>query len=288
MALRSRGSLHTVTTQALPIPTSARHRRDAGPRHRPPRAVRRQRRAGRLLLHPRLRLHRDRLPRSGDRHPGPRLACAAAGPDPARADRHADRRRRDRRAPQAPRRRGALRSRSACPTPPPPTSTRSGTAPAACETPYELTDEHGTVRLASVATYGETRHVFVRARRLHGRVPARLRGPGHRPHGSRRPAGRDRPRGRQRRARPHGRVGPLLRARVRDDRDDPLLRRGDLDRVLGADVQGRHRRLGADQVPDQRARPGQAQVPDRGVPGLLPRRRRPAHRRLDHRHRRER
>jgi 4-hydroxyphenylpyruvate dioxygenase len=29
------------------------------------------------------------------------------------------------------------------------------------ETPYELTDEHGTVRLASVATYGETRHRFV-------------------------------------------------------------------------------------------------------------------------------
>jgi 4-hydroxyphenylpyruvate dioxygenase len=28
-------------------------------------------------------------------------------------------------------------------------------------TPYELTDEHGTVRLASVATYGETQHVFV-------------------------------------------------------------------------------------------------------------------------------
>jgi 4-hydroxyphenylpyruvate dioxygenase len=28
-------------------------------------------------------------------------------------------------------------------------------------TPYELSDDHGTVRLASVATYGETRHVFV-------------------------------------------------------------------------------------------------------------------------------
>jgi 4-hydroxyphenylpyruvate dioxygenase len=29
------------------------------------------------------------------------------------------------------------------------------------ETPYELRDEHGTVTLASVETYGETRHVFV-------------------------------------------------------------------------------------------------------------------------------
>jgi 4-hydroxyphenylpyruvate dioxygenase len=29
------------------------------------------------------------------------------------------------------------------------------------ETPHEVSDEHGTVKLASVATYGETRHVFV-------------------------------------------------------------------------------------------------------------------------------
>jgi 4-hydroxyphenylpyruvate dioxygenase len=35
-------------------------------------------------------------------------------------------------------------------------------------TPYELTDEHGTVRLASVATYGETQHVFVERAGYHG------------------------------------------------------------------------------------------------------------------------
>ena len=29
------------------------------------------------------------------------------------------------------------------------------------QTPYELSDEHGTVRMASVATYGETSHLFV-------------------------------------------------------------------------------------------------------------------------------
>jgi 4-hydroxyphenylpyruvate dioxygenase len=29
------------------------------------------------------------------------------------------------------------------------------------DTPYEHTDEHGTVRFASVATYGDTRHLFV-------------------------------------------------------------------------------------------------------------------------------
>ena len=43
-------------------------------------------------------------------------------------------------------------------------------------TPYELTDEHGTVRLASVATYGETQHVFVDRADYDGAVPARLRG----------------------------------------------------------------------------------------------------------------
>ncbi len=61
----------------------------------------------------------------------------------------------------------------------------------------------------------------------------------------------------------------LLRARVRDDRDDPFLGRGDLDRVLGADVEGRDRRQRPAQVPDQRARPGKAQVADRRVPRLL-------------------
>src|SRR5579884_1078480 len=29
------------------------------------------------------------------------------------------------------------------------------------DTPYEVSDEHGTVRLASIETYGETRHTFV-------------------------------------------------------------------------------------------------------------------------------
>ena len=42
---------------------------------------------------------------------------------------------------------------------------------------------------------------------------------------------------------------------------------------------------GQDQVPDQRAGDGQAQVADRGVPRLLPRARRPAHRGLDDEHR---
>ena len=107
-------------------------------------------------------------------------------------------------------------------------------------------------------------------RRLRGAVQARVRrGPGRRGRRRGRRARDDRPHRRQRRARPHGRVGRVLRARVRDDRDDPLLRRGHLDRVLGADVEGDERRLGEDQVPAQRAGRGQAQEPDRGVPRLL-------------------
>ena len=62
------------------------------------------------------------------------------------------------------------------------------------------------------------------------------------------------------------RVGRVLRARLRDDRDDPLLRRRHLDRVLGADVEGDDGRAGEGQVPDQRAGRGQAQEPDRRVP----------------------
>ena len=58
--------------------------------------------------------------------------------------------------------------------------------------------------------------------------------------------------------------------RVRDDRDHPLHRRGDLDRVLGADVEGRHerRRPRSSSRSTSRPRP-QAQVADRRVPRVL-------------------
>ena len=108
------------------------------------------------------------------------------------------------------------------------------------------------------------------ARRLRRPLPARLRGARRRARRRRSSPGIDHVVG-QRRARPHAGVGRLLRARLRHDRADPLLRRGDLDRVLGADVEGRDRRQRQAQVPDQRARRGQAQVADRGVPRLLPR-----------------
>ena len=43
----------------------------------------------------------------------------------------------------------------------PPTGPRSSAGPAESTSRYELEDEHGVVRLASIATYGETVHTFV-------------------------------------------------------------------------------------------------------------------------------
>ncbi len=54
------------------------------------------------------------------------------------------------------------------------------------ETPYERSDEHGSVRLASIETYGETRHVFVQR---DGYAGAFL--PGYVPTGSHPAPGRD-------------------------------------------------------------------------------------------------
>ena len=104
----------------------------------------------------------------------------------------------------------------------------------------------------------------------------------------RRRASEHRPHRRQRRARPNERLGRVLRARLRDDRDDQLHRRRHLDRVLGADVEGDGGRRRQDQVPDQRAGRGQAQEPDRGVHRVLRRRRRAAHRARLGEHRRDR
>jgi 4-hydroxyphenylpyruvate dioxygenase len=44
---------------------------------------------------------------------------------------------------------------------PPPTSTRSRTAPSGVDEPHEISDEFGSVILSSIRTYGETRHLFV-------------------------------------------------------------------------------------------------------------------------------
>ena len=64
-------------------------------------------------------------------------------------------------------------------------------------------------------------------------------------------------------------------------------RQGHLHRVLGADVEGDVERQRADQVPDQRAGGGEEEVADRGVPRVLRRPRRAAHRDRHERHHRD-
>ena len=49
-------------------------------------------------------------------------------------------------------------------------------APAGVREPWSRTDEHGAVRMATIATYGETLHTFVERDGYDGRLPARLRG----------------------------------------------------------------------------------------------------------------
>ena len=43
------------------------------------------------------------------------------------------------------------------------------------EQPHDVTDEHGTVRIAAIAAYGDTRHTLVDRSPLHRPLPARLR-----------------------------------------------------------------------------------------------------------------
>ena len=198
-------------------------RPDADPRHRPRGDVRGERRAGGLLLRPRLRVHRNRLLGARDRPPRPRLARPRAGPHPAGPDGHAHGERRHRRAPRASRRRGPQdraerprrggrlppRGEPRRPRHPHPAlgGGRAGPSPAVLD--RDLRRDAAPVRAA---------------RGLQGRLPPGLRAPcrGDEEPG-RQAAHGDRPHRRQRGARAHGRVGPLLRARLRDDRDDPLL-----------------------------------------------------------------
>ena len=162
------------------------------------------------------------------------------------------------------------------------------TAPAGVREPWEATDEHGT------RPDGDDRHL--RRHPAHVRRARRLRRRRSCPATSAASAGRRTPGmfagidhivGNVELGRMDEWVGYYER-RLRDDRDDPLLRRGHLDRVLGADVEGDGRRQRPGQVPDQRAGRGQAQVADRGVPRVLRRPGRPAHRARDARHRRHR
>ena len=153
--------------------------------------------------------------RPRERQPRPQVLRAQVRLDPLRHQRRRRPRQPARRPPPpARRRRRRHRARGARRRPvhrPGP----AGPARRVLEEPHDLTDEHGTVRTAAIATYGETRHTLVAPRvdgqtyagpYLPGYVAARVdlrqaRGPaeaalpGPRPHR------------RQRRARPDGRVG---------------------------------------------------------------------------------
>ena len=80
--------------------------------------------------------------------------------------------------------------------------------------PHDVSDDHGTVRIAAIATYGETRHTLVDRVRYTGPylpgfvAPHTIRHPARGPAEAAVPGAR--PLRRQRRARPHGRVGRLL------------------------------------------------------------------------------
>ena len=210
-----------------------------------------------------------RLPRPGDRHARPGLPRPPAGPHPPRPHRRAALRLADRRPPaQARRRREGHRPERAERRPRLPRGHHAA-APRASPSPTSITDEHGTVRAghrsgptarrctpssSATATTGrsspassavedatEDSGMLLAIDHIVGNVELGAMDD----------------------------VGQVLRGRLRDDRDDPLLRRRHLDRVLGAHVQGRQRRQGPREVPDQRARRGQAQVADRRVPRVL-------------------
>ena len=242
--LEERTRMSTPQTAAAAVPAA----QDLMPllRHRPRRALRRQRRAGRVLLH--------HAPSASARSPTrgletgvarPHVARPRAGPHPARAHRRARRRTREIAAPPRPPRRRREGDRAlASPTSTARTARRPRAAPAASPSrtssptstaPSARDDRRPTAtrctRSSTARGYDGPFLPGLQARR--GR-----RGRGRR----RRVLLGDRPRRRQRRARPHGGVGQVLRGRLRHDRDDPLHRRGDLDRVLGADVEGRLRR----------------------------------------------
>ena len=58
-----------------------------------------------------------------------------------------------------------------------PIATRSSTAPRGVREPWEESDEGGSVRMATIATYGETVHTFVERNGYAGRLPPRLHSP---------------------------------------------------------------------------------------------------------------
>ena len=156
------------------------------------------------------------------------------------------------------------------------------------EEPHDVSDEHGTVRTAAIATYGDTRHTLVDRSRYTGPyLPgyvARTSSYAKRDGAPKRIFSGARPHRRQRRAGRHGRVGRLLRPRHGFHQHGGVRRRRHRHGVLRAHEQGRRQRQPPGEVPAQRAGARQAQVADRRVPRVLPRTRRTAPRAGHERH----
>jgi 4-hydroxyphenylpyruvate dioxygenase len=140
------------------------------------------------------------------------------------------------------------------------------------EEPHDVTDEHGTVRLAAIAPYGDTRHTLVDRSRYTGPyLPGLRRRPPVRASGRRRERlfQARRPRRRQRRARPDGRVGRLLQ---------PVMGFTNMAEFVGEDIATDYsalmskvvgQRQPPGEVPAQRAGARSKKSPDRRVPRVL-------------------
>ena len=165
------------------------------------------------------------------------------------------------------------------------TGSQPSVARAACASPSGSRTSTAACEISSIATYGEVVHSFVARSDYAGPLPARLRGGGAN--------GRDTGVGLTLLDHCVGNVElgkmdewvALVRAGARLREHRPLRRRADSHRVLGADVEGDGGRRREDQVPDQRARRGPPQEPDRRVPRVQRRAGRAARRDPDRRHR---
>ena len=155
--------------------------------------------------------------------------------------------------------------------------------------PETLRDEHGEARLASIATYGDTIHTFVERRNYQRRVPARA---------SRRWRARmrvARPAGLQHIDHMVGNVGWGEMNRwvdfYRDVMGFRMFKHFD-DKDISTEYSALMSKVmsnGNERVkfPINEPAAGQAQIADRGVPGVLPRPRRAAHRHGHRQHHRD-
>ena len=141
---------------------------------------------------------------------------------------------------------------------------------------------------ATIATYGDTVHSFIQRDGYSGIfAPGFVEARKSIAHGAEAGPAVHRSLRRQRRLGRDGRVGRLLRPRLRLLAARLVRRQGYLDRVHGAALEGDDRSAPPREVSDQRAGAGQEEIADRGVSRFLPRRRRPAHGDPHRRHRRD-